>query len=159
MKFTYSVFDGQQGKTLNIAPKLALRLTSCYPKRFTLVVVTARIQKKEVETMSPFQMPEKVNALTNGTHILTVVQTKTVISSRFNNEQEEVTCIEDATGELTRLWISHTRKAVDEAISVGLMEVLPDENVQVVIGCKFQVVIVNGKKVALLKVETPKQPA
>jgi len=158
MKLTYDVFDGQQGIRLNIAPKLALHLVDCYPSRFTLMIVTRRTLQQEIAKMSPFKRPDEIKALTNGTHILTVVATKTIISQRYNNEQEELTCIEDATGEVTRIWVSHASKAVDEALAVGIMTALPDDTVEVVIGAKFQIVIVNGKKVALMKVEPPKKP-
>lgn len=158
MKLTHGVFDGQQGKKLNIAPRLALHLVACYPSRFTLMIVTPRQLREEIANMSPFKRPEEVKALSNGTHILTVVATKTITSAKYSNEQEELMCVEDATGEVTRVWVSHTSKAVDEALSVGIMTLLPDETVEVVIGAKFQVVVVNGKKVALLKVTPPAAP-
>ena len=88
-------------------------------------------------------MPAETKALKNGLHTLIALEVET--RQGDFGEQEAVTCIEQDSGEQTRVWISHkSRKQIQAAEAVGLVEINGEEW-HVVIGARFQAMIAGGK--------------
>jgi hypothetical protein len=96
-------------------------------------------------------LPPEREKLTNGTYDL-VAETHKTSKGQFG-EQEEISCINQATGVHTTIWIPHnSRPKILSAIDAGLCIMQGDEWI-VLDGSPFRVVVAGGKVVAILKPE------
>jgi len=100
--------------------------------------------------MSPALPPER-EKMTNGTYDL-IAESHQTTKGQYG-EQEEISCINEATGVHTTVWIPHnSRSKILSAIDAGLCVMQGDEWI-VLDGVQFRVVAAGGKIVAILKTE------
>ena len=104
------------------------------------------------------QLPPEVKALSNGLHFCVSIAVET--RKGQYGDQEQVTFMEESTGENTRVWISHNnRKQIEQAHAAGFVEI--DEVTQewhVKLGQRVQLVVAGGKIAGTFKAEQNPQP-
>lgn len=153
------IFDAVQGKYLDVQPKQAARLCTQYPTRFSFANLPGQLvpgieTPNHIEVGRIFvmpQLPQETKALENGVHTLIATEVKTTRGAY--GEQEEVICMDEETGENTRVWISHNaRKKIMAAQDAGLVSIDPaNDEWHVIIGARFCVMIAGGKMVGYSK--------
>jgi len=122
------VYDAQQGKEINMAPKLASHLCTSYPGRFTFANSSEAIANQNYIEMEknimPHALPPESTKLDDGSYVVTTIESK--ITNGKYGEQEEITCI-TSDGKTCRIWVSlMSRKAIDQAVRAGIAKMNAD---------------------------------
>ena len=156
-KRTVELFDIQQEKAYQVNKKLAKHLVGLYPSRFKYCSIYDLLQTEKEITM-PFQMPKPIDPLADGIYELIVMSSESKQSEKYGQMQEVIKCL--VTGQTLPsgdprtmpIYISHNAPThVEEGLQLGFLKLDANtQEVSVVAGAKLQVVIVDGKKKALL---------
>lgn len=148
------LYDAQLKKVILIAHPLASRLLYSYPTRFSVPVPP---EKVKIEMPA---MPPAVTKLEDGQYNFLIESVKTQPAAVRNGiqfgPQEEVellVCDEawSATGDKTRMWVSHTsRKLIEKIIEANLCKVVRDEEGEplewdILPGKRFVGTVIEGK--------------
>jgi len=147
MKPLKEVYDNQLKKILLVNPRYALHLAISYPNRFSYKNSTIQQEK---ENMSPAIPPER-EKLTNGTYNL-IAESHQTTKGQYG-DQEEISCINEATGVHTTVWIPHNSRTKILAAIDAKLAIMQGDEWQIMDGSPFRVVVAGGKVVAILPPE------
>ena len=100
--------------------------------------------------MSPAIPPER-EKLTNGTYNL-IAESHQTTKGQYG-DQEEISCINEATGVHTTVWIPHNSRTKILAAIDAKLAIMQGDEWQIMDGSPFRVVVAGGKVVAILPPE------